>query len=304
MKETAEQYFARRKKTYNEQGYYPPKNWENANLGKSSTFNRKMNLNVNNRFPLSLNRRTPNPVLAQRFLNNFKKNGILPANYHIGNAVNMIKVHRAYYGRLPSDPIEFTPHHGKALKNRFRNVFGFSKGRKLYNAVVMVHYPSKLNTNKFMQGEGKFFEKRRAYRIKHFNNSVKLLGLKKPTGGLVYFSFVPRTNSPTMYKYSPNLRPYMMRTPSPHPRSRTPSPPRPRPVSPNRSRIVNTAEKLVPIMEQYGKISSPKLYPIRARNIVKLAKRLRSGNTNYDDLWEHVYTNGLSAHNKFRKSMR
>lgn len=301
MKETMNQYRKRRNNTYRNKGYIPPKDWNNANLGKRSTFNRKMNLNRNKRFPLSLNRTTANPVLAQRFMNNFKANGILSANYQLGHPLNMIRVHRAYYGRLPSDPIEFTPHHGKALKNSFRNVFGFGKGRKLYNAALIVHYPSKINTNKFLQPGNKYFQKRNEYRKAHMNNAIKTLRLQPPktrlTGAYnLHAEYYPAWDRSPRSPQSPPRSPSRFQAYSPRSPVYVP-------VSPPRSRLVNTANKLLPILSQYGTVIPAGLSNLQASRIIDFARQLKNHKLN-NSLLNAVYFNANNAKTKIRNSRR
>jgi hypothetical protein len=176
-------------------------------------------------------------------MNNFKNSGILPANYQLGNWNNMIKVHRAFYGRLPADPIEFTPHHGRPLKNRFKSVFGITKGRKYYNAVVIAHYPSKLNSNKFMQPGGKYFKLRAEYRNPKISNARKTLGL------VPKFNFLAEPQWPTRYSWYPEYRP----------------------GEPNRPNArLNAARKILPLIAQYGTLKPINF--INPNNVIHFAR--------------------------------
>ena len=279
MRETLQEYLARKQRIFNEKGYYIPKNRENSNLGRIVGFNRKLNLDPYPHQPTI--RKTK---LAKELFNNFKKNGIISANRNYNNSMrnNIINVHRAYYGRFNADPRVFTPHGGRTVKNKFLAVFGFVKGGRLYNAAIMAHYPSKLNSSKFGGPGANYYNRRREYRTgERVREAFKKLKLKSTVAPL----WIP--NSPVWRPISP-VRPN-------HPNlhvsslSRTPSPRRP-------NREVNAATKLRPILEQYGRVSSHK-----PKNIVNLAKRMRAGELNWNSVWNKVYNNGHGAFVKFRK---
>lgn len=271
MRETLQEYLARKQRTFNEKGYYIPKNRENSNLGRIVGFNRKLNLDPYPHQPAL--RKTK---LAKELFNNFKKNGIISANRNY-NRNNIINVHRAYYGRFNADPRVFTPHGGRSVKNKFLAVFGLGKGGRLYNAAIMVHYPSKLNSSKFGGPGANYYKRRREYRTgERVREAVKTLKLKSTVTPL----WSPRSPLPSP-PYSPSHHVSSL--------SRTPSPRRP-------NREVNAATKLRPILEQYGRVSSHK-----PKNIVNLAKRMRAGELNWNSLWNKVYNNGHGAFVKFRK---